>query len=109
MNATLTASLLLGAAALTSSVFGLITQARDRGRSVRKQEGDIKSLEGKIELDEVERERIAAEAAQINSDVAIAQQKWWKDSFDAVGPELADEQKLRRRLTKWADKHQEWD
>lgn len=109
MNPTLIVSLLLGAAALATSVFGVITQIRDRSRSVRKQEGDIKKLEGAIELDETTRTRLAAEAAQINSDVAIAQQNWWREQFDAVREELTLEQQRTRRLTKWANQHQEWD
>ncbi len=109
MNATRIVSLLLSGSGLATGVFAVITQVRDRGRSVRKQEGDIKQLEGKIELDETTRSRLAAEAAQINSDVAIAQQTWWREQFDAVRAELIEEQKLRSRLTRWADKHQEWD
>ena len=109
MNTTLIVSLLLGGAALATSVFGVITQVRDRGRSIRKQEGDIKKIEGAIELDETTRTRLAAEAAQINSDVAIAQQTWWKEQFDAVRAELTEEQRARRRLSNWASEHQTWD
>lgn len=109
MSATLIASLLLGGGALATSVFALITQIRDRGRSVRKQEGDLKKLQTGIELDETTRTRLAAEAAQINSDVAIAQQTWWREQFDAVREELTLEQQRTRRLTKWANEHQEWD
>lgn len=102
MSSTLIVSLLLGVAALATSVFGVVTQIRDRGRSVRKQEGDIK-------LDETTRERLAAEAAQINADQRIATERWWKEQFDAVKTELVAEQTARRRLTKWANLHQEWD
>jgi hypothetical protein len=109
MSATLITSLLLGGAAFATSVFGVVTQVRDRGRSVRKQEGDIKRIETNIELDETTRTRLAAEAAQINSDVAIAQQTWWREQFDAVRGELTVEQQRTRRLTKWANQHQEWD
>ena len=38
MTSTLIVSLLLGGAALATSVFGVVTQIRDRGRSIRKQE-----------------------------------------------------------------------
>jgi hypothetical protein len=57
----------------------------------------------------VTEKRIAAEAAQINSDVAIAQQTWWRDQFDVLREELTAEQNLRRRLTQWAREHQTWD
>jgi septal ring factor EnvC (AmiA/AmiB activator) len=109
MTATLTASLLLGGAGLLTAIFGTITQARDRRRNIRKQEGDIEKLEGSIRLDETTRTRLAAEAAQINSDVVIAQQNWWREQFDAVKTELVAEQQVRRRLSKWAGEHQEWD
>lgn len=76
---------------------------------IRDRRIDLTKKETGVALDDTTRERIAAEAAQINSDVAIAQQDWWKQQFDAVRTELIEEQKLRRRLTRWADAHQEWD
>jgi hypothetical protein len=109
MSATLIVSILLGLAAFSTSVFGVITQARDRSRSVRRQEGDIDKIQAGIKLDETERERIAAEAAQINADQRIATERWWKEQFDAVKTELVEEQRLRRRLSIWASQHQEWD
>lgn len=108
MNTTVL-SLLLGSGAFLTAGFGIITQVRDRGRSVRKQETDIEQIQGSIKLDETTRQRLAAEAAQINSDERIATEKWWKEQFDAVKSELVTEQGLRRRLSKWASEHQEWD
>lgn len=115
-TATVLVSIALGIAALVTSIFTVVTQIRDRGRSVRKQESDIASLQGKIELDETTRDRLAAEAAQINADQRIATEKWWKEQFDAVKDELVEEQAARRtasktiaHLTKWATEHQSWD
>lgn len=102
MSATLIVSLALGAIAVLTSAYGIYTQVKDRSRSVAKQEGSIA-------LDDTTRTRIAAEAAQINSDERIATERWWKEQFDAVKGELVEEQRLRRRLTKWATEHQEWD
>lgn len=75
---------------------------RDRRRLERK-------VEGEIQIDDATEKRIVAEAAQINSDVAIAQQNWWKTQFDLVRTELVEEQRLRQKLTKWAAEHQVWD
>lgn len=102
MSATLTISILLGLAALATSVFGIVTQVRDRGRSVARQEAQI-------ELDETTRIRLAAEAAQIGEDQRIATERWWKEQFDAVRVELVSEQRRVRRLSKWAAEHQVWD
>lgn len=66
-------------------------------------------VEGEIKLDSVTEKRITAEAAQINSDVAIAQQTWWQEQFELLRVELTTEQKARRRITKWAQLHQQWD
>ena|SRR5436190_23894875 len=108
-STTITVSILLGLAALATSVFAMVTQIRDRGRNVRTQQGNIDKLEGAIKLDETERDRIAAEAAQINADQRIATERWWKEQFDAVKTELVEEQRARRRLSEWAAEHQTWD
>lgn len=105
MNSTTIASLVLGSGGLLTGaglIWKIVVELLDRRRSVDKQEGEIK-------LDTATERRIAAEAAQINSDVAIAQQNWWKEQFDAVRTELVEEQRLRRALSKWASDHQEWD
>lgn len=102
MSATAITSLLLGAGGTVTGVYAIFTQLRDRGRSVRKQEGEIG-------LDEKTRGKIIAEAAQINSDERIATERWWKEQFDAVKGELVEEQRLRRRLTRWAKLHEAWD
>ena len=91
-----------GGLGVASFLYTVFKDFRDRKRVERKQEGEI-------QLDTATEQRIAAEAAQINSDVAIAQQNWWKQQFDAVRTELVEEQKQRRRLEKWAGEHQEWD
>jgi hypothetical protein len=91
-----------GAAGLLSFFYTVYKDVRGRHLQEKKAEGEVK-------LDSATETRIAAEAAQINSDVAIAQQKWWKDQFDAVRQELTEEQQLRRRLTQWAQSHQIWD
>lgn len=109
MASTIGVSILLGLAALATSVFAMVTQIRDRGRNIRKQQGDIDKLEGAIKLDETERDKIAAEAAQINADQRIATEKWWKEQFDAVKTELVEEQRARRHLSAWATEHQVWD
>lgn len=91
-----------GSAGLLSLAYTAYKDRRDRRLVEEKQEGEIK-------IDSVMEKRIAAEAAQISSDVAIAQQTWWKTQFDAVRQELTQEQMMRRRLTTWAKAHQSWD
>jgi hypothetical protein len=109
MSAGMVSAILLGLAALVTSVWGIYTQSRDRDLSAS-------DKRGKIQLDDTTRTRLAAEAAQINSDERIATERWWKEQFDAVKAELVQEQRLRRegdvevrRLTVWANEHQRWD
>lgn len=105
MNAATIASLVLGSGGLLTGIgliWKILIEILDRRRSINKQEGEIK-------LDTATERRIAAEAAQINSDVAIAQQSWWKEQFDAVRSELVVEQRIRKALERWAAEHQEWD
>lgn len=105
MNASTIASLVLGSGGLLTGVgliWKLIVELLDRNRAVDKQEGEIK-------LDTATERRIAAEAAQINSDVAIAQQNWWKEQFDAVRTELVVVQSRNKALEKWATEHEKWD
>lgn len=91
-----------GLAGLLSFPYTVYRDFRNRRRDEAKADGEIK-------IDTVTEQRIAAEAAQINSDVAIAQQTWWKEQFDAVRTELTAETRLRKRLTQWAAEHQKWD
>lgn len=91
-----------GAAGLFSFIYTVYKDFRDRRRTARKQEGEI-------QIDSVTEKRIAAEAAQINSDVAIAQQNWWKSQFEYLREELTVEQKSNRELRAWAREHQTWD
>lgn len=102
MSAATVTSILLGAGGSLTGIYAVLNQVRDRRRHVVKQEGEI-------QLNDTTRVRIASEAAQINSDERIATERWWKEQFDAVKDELVEEQTLRRRLTKWAKAHQEWD
>jgi hypothetical protein len=91
-----------GSAGIGSLGYTIYKDWRDRRYNERKQEAGIA-------IDDVTEKRILAEAAQINSDVAIAQQTWWKDQFEYLRTELTQEQTLRRRLTVWAKEHQTWD
>ena len=91
-----------GLAGLGSLFYTIYKDVRDRRRVERKAEGEI-------QLDTVTEQRIAAEAAQINSDVAIAQQTWWRQQFSDVRAELVLEQRRTRSLLKWARQHQIWD
>lgn len=109
MSAGMISAILLGLAAFLTSVWGVYTQARDRDLSAT-------DKRGKIQLDDTTRTRLAAEAAQINSDERIATERWWKEQFDAVKTELVEEQRLRRsgdieihRLKTWANEHEDWD
>lgn len=78
-------------------------------KDVTSRQTQEEKAEGEIKLDTTTEKRIAAEAAQINSDVAIAQQNWWKDQFESIRAELTEEQNLRRKLSIWARQHQAWD
>jgi len=91
-----------GAAGAGSLIYTVYKDFRDRRFREQK-------VEGEIQLDTVTEKRIAAEAAQINSDVAIAQQTWWKDQFTALREELVEEQKQSRKVRRWAELHQQWD
>lgn len=91
-----------GSAGIGSLGYTIYKDWRDRRYNERKQEAGIA-------IDDVTEKRITAEAAQINSDVAIAQQTWWRDQFSLLREELTAEQNLRRRLTQWAREHQTWD
>jgi uncharacterized protein (DUF3084 family) len=91
-----------GGSGIGSLGYTVYKDHRDRRIEQRRQEVGVA-------IDEVTEKRIAAEAAQINSDVAIAQQTWWRDQFDVLREELTAEQNLRRRLTQWAREHQTWD
>jgi hypothetical protein len=102
MNTTLIASLVLGVGSLSTAFYAVITQVRDRARSVRKQESGIA-------IDEQTFERIKAEAAQVGSDQRIATERWWKEQFDAVKAELVTEQEWRREMSKRLRRHQPWD
>lgn len=99
---TVLVSLILGAGGLATAFYTLLTNIRDRKSTIAKQQSDLRLSKGTYE-------KIAADAAQINSDQRIETERWWKEQFDAVRVELAEEQKTRRRLTKWAVDHQEWD
>lgn len=99
----------LGGGALLASLPSTINQFRDRGRSVSKQEGEIEKQEGEVRLTEEERKKVAAEAASINTNDLIKVGELWQEQFNAVREELTTEQRLSRRLKKWADEHQKWD
>jgi len=102
MNATLGVSLILGVGGGLSGVYAFVNSIRDRGRDVKKQEGDIT-------LTSEQRNKIAAEAAQINATAAIAQQDWWQAQFKAVVTELEKERRWRRRVTRYIRNHEPWD
>ena len=102
MDATLIVSLVLGVGGGLSGVYAFINSIRDRPRDVIKKEGDIY-------LTSEQRKKIAAEAAQINSADAIAQQNWWRAQFEAVTVELEKERKWRRRVTRYIRNHEPWD
>ena len=91
-----------GGSGIGSLGYTVYKDHRDRRIEQRRQEAGIA-------IDEVTEKRIIAESSQINSDVAIAQQTWWKEQFDLVRKELTQEQAMRRRLTTWAREHQTWD
>ena len=92
----------LGAGGAITGAWAVATQWRDRYRRQAKQEGEIR-------LDDTTRIRIAAEAAQINSDERIATEKWWKEQFDAVKAELVEEQQWRRSMARQLKPHRAWD
>lgn len=109
MNATTIASLLLGGGGALTGFYAIYTQIRDRGRSVRKQESDLR-------LDEATERRIITEAAKIGSDERIEAERWWSQQIDDLRADLREESTLARdarrevnRLVAWADSHQEWD
>ena len=91
-----------GAAGLFSFFYTVYKDVKNRDIEATKAEGEIK-------IDSVTEKRIVAEAAQINSEVAIAQQTWWKDQFDYMREELTKAQHSNRVLRTWAEKHQLWD
>lgn len=106
------AASLLGAGGLLSGL-GILYQIYN---GLRDQKIDRTRKETGVALDDTTRTRIAAEAAQINSDVAIAQQNWWKEQFDYVRTELVMEQSRRKesddkveKLMSWAREHELWD
>jgi len=102
MNATLIVSFVLGIGGGLSGVYAFANSVRDRVRTVRKQEGDIT-------LTDEQRNKIAAEAAQINATAAIAQQEFWQKQFQSVVTELEKERKWRRRVTRYIRNHEPWD
>jgi len=102
MNATLIVSLVLGIGGGLSGVYAFVNSVRDRSRTVKQQEGDIT-------LTSEQRNKIAAEAAQINATAAIAQQDWWQEQFKAVVAELEKERRWRRRVTRYIRNHEPWD
>lgn len=109
MTATLWISLVLGLGGSLGTAFTVYTKIKDRGLEQEKRTGEVK-------LDKASYDKIAAEAARINSEKQIEQERWWKDQFEAVKvqnkemrDELDEEGKFRRRITRYIRNHEPWD
>lgn len=109
MTAALIVSIVLGFGGSLTAVITAWFTIRDRRQAREKKTGEIR-------LDKVSYDEIASRAAKINSDERIEIERWWKEQFDAVKLELREtrvelerEKNARRKVTKWAKQHQQWD
>lgn len=93
---------LLGAGGGLSVIFTAADRWRNRKFNKIKESSSIK-------IDEGTYAEIAARAARINSEDRIEIEKWWKEQFESVKGDLAEQQAWRRRATRRWHEHKIWD
>lgn len=103
MNSSLLA-LLLGGGAL-----GILSFIYTVIKDVVNRKYNQQSKAGEIQLSKKTLDKVAAEAASLNTADIIKIGQLWQEQFEAVRAELAIEQKWRRRVTKYIRRHQPWD
>jgi superfamily I DNA and/or RNA helicase len=93
---------LLGAGGGLSVIFTVVDKWRNRKFTKLKEEGSVK-------LDEATYTEIASRAAKINTEDRIKIEKWWKEQFETVKRDLAEQQRWRRRAVRRWQEHKQWD
>lgn len=91
-----------GGLGLLSFIYTLYKDIRDRRHREETQEGEVK-------LSQKTMDKVAAEAASLNTADIIKIGQLWQEQFNAVREELAIEQRWRKRVTKYIRRHQPWD
>lgn len=95
-------ALIMGGGGLVAAVISVTAQIRSWRHSKKKEEQGLN-------LDQTTERKIAADAAKINADQTIEQERWWKEQFDASKEQLKEERSWRLRALKRWRQHDIWD